>query len=55
MELEELELDRETSYDLPSSLKIYPIVIDYPNINDEQQIVRANINNSFGDIKPWKN
>ena len=27
-------------------------VIDYPNINDEQQIVRANINNSFGDIKP---
>jgi MoxR-like ATPase len=27
-------------------------IINYPNIEDEQQIVRANINNSFGIIKP---
>ena len=27
-------------------------IIDYPKIEDEQLIVRANINNSFGDIKP---
>ena len=27
-------------------------IIDYPKIEDEQLIVRANINNSFGEIKP---
>ena len=28
------------------------VIIDYPNIKDEQQIVRANLNDSFGKVKP---
>jgi len=48
-------IEQEGTYPLPEAQVdrfMLKTVIDYPNINDEQQIVRANINNSFGDIKP---
>ncbi|MEE3034539.1 MAG: MoxR family ATPase [Bacteroidota bacterium] len=48
-------VEQEGTYPLPEAQVdrfMLKTVIDYPNINDEQQIVRANINNSFGDIKP---
>ena len=47
-------IEQEGTYPLPEAQVdrfMLKTVIDYPNINDEQQIVRANINNSFGDIK----
>mgnify|MGYP003326405927 CR=1 FL=1 len=48
-------VEQEGTYPLPEAHVdrfMLKTVIDYPNINDEQQIVRANINNSFGKIKP---
>ena len=48
-------VEQEGTYPLPEAQVdrfMLKTVIDYPNINDEQQIVRANINNSFGKIKP---
>ena len=48
-------IEQEGTYPLPEAQVdrfMLKTVIDYPNINDEQQIVRANINNSFGEIKP---
>ena len=48
-------VEQEGTYPLPEAQVdrfMLKTVIDYPNIKDEQQIVRANINNSFGDIKP---
>ena len=48
-------VEQEGTYPLPEAQVdrfMLKTVIDYPNIEDEQQIVRANINNSFGDIKP---
>ena len=46
-------VEQEGTYPLPEAQIdrfMLKTVIDYPNIKDEQQIVRANINNSFGDI-----
>ena len=48
-------VEQEGTYPLPEAQVdrfMLKTVIDYPNIKDEQQIVRTNINNSFGDIKP---
>jgi len=48
-------VEQEGTYPLPEAQVdrfMLKTVIDYPNIDDEQQIVRANINNNFGDIKP---
>ena len=48
-------VEQEGTYPLPEAQVdrfMLKTVIDYPNINDEQQIVRANINNSFRKIKP---
>jgi len=48
-------VEQEGTYPLPEAQVdrfMLKTVIDYPNIKDEQQIVRANINNSFGEIKP---
>ena len=48
-------IDQEGTYPLPEAQIdrfMLKTIIDYPNIEDEQQIVRANINNSFGIIKP---
>ena len=48
-------VEKEGTYPLPEAQIdrfMLKTVIDYPNIKDEQQIVRANINNSFGDINP---
>ena len=48
-------VEQECTYPLPEAQIdrfMLKTVIDYPNIKDEQQIVRANINNSFGDINP---
>ena len=48
-------VEQEGTYPLPEAQVdrfMLKTVIDYPTLNDEQQIVRANINNSFRDIKP---
>ena len=48
-------VEQEGTYPLPEAQVdrfMLKTIIDYPNIKDEQQIVRTNINNSFGDIKP---
>ena len=48
-------VEQEGTYPLPEAQIdrfMLKTIIDYPNIEDEQQIVRANINNSFGIIKP---
>jgi len=48
-------VEQEGTYPLPEAQVdrfMLKTIIDYPNLEDEQQIVRANINNSFGDIKP---
>ncbi|MGY8945800.1 MAG: AAA family ATPase [Flavobacteriales bacterium] len=48
-------VEQEGTYPLPEAQVdrfMLKTIIDYPNIEDEQQIVRANINNSFGEIKP---
>ncbi|MBT3442343.1 MAG: MoxR family ATPase [Flavobacteriaceae bacterium] len=48
-------IEQEGTYPLPEAQIdrfMLKTIIDYPNIEDEQQIVRANINNSFGIIKP---
>ncbi len=48
-------IEQEGTYPLPEAQVdrfMLKTVIDYPNIKDEQEIVRTNINNSFGDIKP---
>ena len=48
-------VEQEGTYPLPEAQVdrfMLKTVIDYPNINEEQQIVRSNINNSFGKIKP---
>ena len=47
-------IEQEGTYPLPEAQIdrfMLKTIIDYPNIEDEQQIVRANINNSFGIIK----
>tara|TARA_B100001105_G_C22386094_1_gene442006 strand:+ start:71 stop:1072 length:1002 start_codon:yes stop_codon:yes gene_type:complete len=48
-------IEQEGTYPLPEAQIdrfMLKTIIDYPNIKDEQQIVRVNINNSFGIIKP---
>ena len=48
-------VEQEGTYPLPEAQVdrfMLKTIIDYPKIEDEQLIVRANINNSFGDIKP---
>jgi MoxR-like ATPase len=48
-------IEQEGTYPLPEAQIdrfMLKTIINYPNIEDEQQIVRANINNSFGIIKP---
>jgi len=48
-------IEQEGTYPLPEAQIdrfMLKTIIDYPNIEDEQQIVIVNINNSFGIIKP---
>ena len=48
-------VEQEGTYPLPEAQVdrfMLKTIIDYPKLEDEQLIVRANINNSFGDIKP---
>ena len=48
-------VEQEGTYPLPEAQVdrfMLKTIIDYPKIEDEQLIVRANINNSFGSIKP---
>jgi MoxR-like ATPase len=48
-------VEQEGTYPLPEAQVdrfMLKTIIDYPKIEDEQLIVRANINNSFGEIKP---
>tara|TARA_B100000925_G_C22010408_1_gene476051 strand:+ start:849 stop:1850 length:1002 start_codon:yes stop_codon:yes gene_type:complete len=48
-------VEQEGTYPLPEAQVdrfMLKTVIDYPNFEEEQEIVRSNINDSFGDIKP---
>ena len=48
-------VEQEGTYPLPEAQVdrfMLKTVIDYPNLEEEQEIVRSNINDSFGDIKP---
>ncbi len=48
-------VEQEVTYPLPEAQVdrfMLKTVIDYPNLEEEQEIVRSNINDSFGDIKP---
>jgi MoxR-like ATPase len=48
-------VEQEGTYPLPEAQVdrfMLKVVIDYPTLKDEQQIVRANLNNSFGTVKP---
>ena len=48
-------VEQEGTYPLPEAQVdrfMLKTIIDYPKLNDEQLIVRANINDSFGTIKP---
>jgi MoxR-like ATPase len=48
-------VEQEGTYPLPEAQVdrfMLKTIIDYPILNDEQLIVRANINDSFGTIKP---
>lgn len=48
-------VEQEGTYPLPEAQVdrfMLKTIIDYPELNDEQLIVRANINDSFGTIKP---
>ncbi len=48
-------VEQEGTYPLPEAQVdrfMLKVIIDYPNKNDEQQIIKANLNGSFGTIKP---
>jgi MoxR-like ATPase len=48
-------VEQEGTYPLPEAQVdrfMLKVIIDYPNIKDEQQIVRANLNDLFGKVKP---
>ncbi len=48
-------VEQEGTYPLPEAQVdrfMLKVVIDYPTLKDEQQIVRANLNDSFGTVKP---
>ena len=48
-------VEQEGTYPLPEAQVdrfMLKTVIDYPKIEEEQEIVRSNINHSFGEIKP---
>ena len=48
-------VEQEGTYPLPEAQVdrfMLKTVIDYPKIEEEQEIVRSNINDSFGEIKP---
>ena len=48
-------VEQEGTYPLPEAQVdrfMLKVIIDYPNLKDEQQIVRANLNDSFGTVKP---
>ena len=48
-------VEQEGTYPLPEAQVdrfMLKVIIDYPNLSDEQAIVRANLNDSFGIVKP---
>jgi MoxR-like ATPase len=48
-------VEQEGTYPLPEAQVdrfMLKVIIDYPNLSDEQEIVRANLNDSFGSAKP---
>jgi MoxR-like ATPase len=48
-------VEQEGTYPLPEAQVdrfMLKVIIDYPNLSDEQAIVRANLNDSFGTVKP---
>ena len=48
-------VEQEGTYPLPEAQVdrfMLKVIIDYPNLSDEQEIVRANLNDSFGTVKP---
>ena len=48
-------VEQEGTYPLPEAQVdrfMLKVIIDYPNLLDEQEIVRANLNDSFGTVKP---
>jgi MoxR-like ATPase len=48
-------VEQEGTYPLPEAQVdrfMLKVIIDYPNLSDEQEIVRANLNDSFGSVKP---
>lgn len=48
-------VEQEGTYPLPEAQVdrfMLKTVIDYPNLEDEQKIMRANLNNSFGKVNP---
>jgi MoxR-like ATPase len=51
-------VEQEGTYPLPEAQVdrfMLKTVIDYPSIEDEQQVVRANLNGAFGQVKPVVN
>jgi MoxR-like ATPase len=51
-------VEQEGTYPLPEAQVdrfMLKTVIDYPSIEDEQQVVRANLNGEFGQVKPVVN
>jgi MoxR-like ATPase len=48
-------VEQEGTYPLPEAQVdrfMLKVIIDYPKLSDEQEIVRANLNDSFGTVKP---
>tara|TARA_B100001093_G_scaffold12788_1_gene11899 strand:+ start:1132 stop:2217 length:1086 start_codon:yes stop_codon:yes gene_type:complete len=48
-------VEQEGTYPLPEAQVdrfMLKVIIDYPKLSDEQEIVRANLNDSFGMVKP---
>ena len=48
-------VEQEGTYPLPEAQVdrfMLKVIIDYPKLSDEQEIVRANLNDSFGAVKP---
>lgn len=48
-------VEQEGTYPLPEAQVdrfMLKVIIDYPNLSNEQEIVRANLNDSFGSVKP---
>jgi MoxR-like ATPase len=51
-------VEQEGTYPLPEAQVdrfMLKTVIDYPSLEDEQQVVRANLNGAFGQVKPVVN